>query len=399
MPPRPGPEESPRLQRERSQSRQSHHSQEGLQKSRRRSREGGSPQVHSQDPLPQGEFFGQPAPFAAPHSEQFGHPAHHAAPRSEGFGHPAPYAAPRGEQFGHPAQHAAAPRADAFGQPAHHAAPRAEQFGQPAHQQGSPHRFQPMGNAPPSNIPPSPYHQVAPGEAEEPSELVQCEDCGRSFNPESIDRHRRICKKVFSEKRKQFNSAANRLGEFENAGALVKNAKKIEKEAEAVKKADGKKDEEPAGGKDKKPMPKWKQQSLAFRAAMLASKAAMGDDKAAADLAAVKEEIGEPPPDPNKVTCPHCGRSFNKESAQRHIDICLKTFGSKPGGGRLVRGGGKSCNQTAGVQAKAAAKPASEAKGVGRGRPPAGDPASRRQPGTGAAARVSSQGPRHDHRY
>merc|ERR1712217_466495 len=54
-----------------------------------------------------------------------------------------------------------------------------------------------------------------------------------------------------------------------------------------------------------------------------------------------------PTVDPSKVACPHCGRSFNPESAEKHINICVKMFGGK--NQRLVKGAG---------QAKAAANPA-----------------------------------------
>jgi len=64
--------------------------------------------------------------------------------------------------------------------------------------------------------------------------LVQCQDCGRSFNSESIEKHKRVCKKVFKQKREQFNSAANRLGEFVSNGEMVDNGDKVEKAPEKV---------------------------------------------------------------------------------------------------------------------------------------------------------------------
>jgi len=43
------------------------------------------------------------------------------------------------------------------------------------------------------------------------SGLEQCYNCGRSFNPEALARHENICKKVFSQKRKVFNTANQRM--------------------------------------------------------------------------------------------------------------------------------------------------------------------------------------------
>lgn len=41
--------------------------------------------------------------------------------------------------------------------------------------------------------------------------LEQCYNCGRSFNPEALARHENICKKVFSQKRKVFNTVKQRV--------------------------------------------------------------------------------------------------------------------------------------------------------------------------------------------
>jgi len=39
---------------------------------------------------------------------------------------------------------------------------------------------------------------------------VQCDSCGRKFNDKSITKHRKVCKKVFVEKRPEFNVEAMR---------------------------------------------------------------------------------------------------------------------------------------------------------------------------------------------
>ena len=41
-------------------------------------------------------------------------------------------------------------------------------------------------------------------------ERVPCSTCGRTFNPDALDRHEKICKKVFVQKRKQFNAKEQR---------------------------------------------------------------------------------------------------------------------------------------------------------------------------------------------
>lgn len=173
--------------------------------------------------------------------------------------------------------------------------------------------------------------------------LIPCPDCGRSFKADSLERHKQICKKVFQQKRKQFNSAANRLGEFENANELIANASKIERQKDAPKEVPDK-----AAKKDKS-VPKWKAQSLAFRQAILAAKGS-SDPEAAKKAAELQKEInaanlasGGNVMESDMVRCPHCGRTFNKEAGERHIAICLKTFGKKLGRGPPgVQGGGKA---------------------------------------------------------
>jgi len=64
--------------------------------------------------------------------------------------------------------------------------------------------------------------------------LIQCEDCGRSFNADSVEKHKRVCRKVFQQKPVQFNSAAKRLGDFVTAGELVDVGNKLEKSSEGV---------------------------------------------------------------------------------------------------------------------------------------------------------------------
>jgi len=160
-----------------------------------------------------------------------------------------------------------------------------------------------------------------------------------------LEKHRKICKKVFMQKRKQFNSAANRLGELDNAGELIANAQKIERE---VQNNANKPKEEKKNEKAQQNVPEWKKKSLEFRAAMLAAKAAGGDAEAQAKAQDLQQEMNAAGlNDPDKVAagtieCPHCDRTFKQEAGERHIAICVKTFGGKSGGGRLVRGGGRS---------------------------------------------------------
>lgn len=50
--------------------------------------------------------------------------------------------------------------------------------------------------------------------------LEECKECGRKFNEKALAKHEKICKKVFSQKRKVFNSAKQRIVSKEQAQVL-----------------------------------------------------------------------------------------------------------------------------------------------------------------------------------
>jgi len=171
-------------------------------------------------------------------------------------------------------------------------------------------------------------------EARDNGPMFPCPDCGRKFNAESIERHVKICKKVFQSKRTKFSSVATRLGELDNAQELIAKAQRDDRTPSAASQKKERREET---------VPAWKKKSLEFRAAILSAKAATGDEEAQAKAEEVAQQLSMAGNrlDPDKIKCQHCGRTFNKEAGERHIAICVKTFGKKPGGGRLVRGGGQ----------------------------------------------------------
>ncbi|KAF4740306.1 zinc finger, C2HC-type containing [Perkinsus olseni] len=168
-----------------------------------------------------------------------------------------------------------------------------------------------------------------PGVGEYPEEqirMIRCHQCGRSFNEESLEKHERVCRKVFKEKRREFDTVANRLHGFENKEQLIRKALQEKKR----------------GPQRAKPT-KWKQQSEAFRAAIASCRSS---DPFTQQLAAAKfAELQAEHERQHMVKCPHCGRTFNDEASKRHIPICQKTFAN--GGGRLLKGRGSVAHSTA----------------------------------------------------
>ena len=157
------------------------------------------------------------------------------------------------------------------------------------------------------------------------TELLKCSDCGRSFNHESLSRHRKICRKVFKSKRKIFDSSKIRLGAIdEHFQAIPAGSKKLKVNT-------------PSSGIKTS----WRVKSAQFRSAIgsLRKENTVGYTGGNSDL-------NPGPVDPNRVNCPHCGRGFNQDAAKRHVSVCQKLFSSKPGGGRLLRGEGSLSHST-----------------------------------------------------
>ncbi|KAF4668050.1 zinc finger, C2HC-type containing [Perkinsus chesapeaki] len=161
---------------------------------------------------------------------------------------------------------------------------------------------------------------------EEQMRMVKCHQCGRSFKEDSLEKHEKVCRKVFKEKRREFNAVATRLQEFENKEQLIRKALQEKKK----------------GPQRPKPT-KWKQQSEAFRAAIASCRSS---DPFERQLAAEKfAELQAEHERQHMVKCPHCGRTFHDEASKRHIPICQKTFAN--GGGRLMKGRGGVAHSTA----------------------------------------------------
>jgi len=94
--------------------------------------------------------------------------------------------------------------------------------------------------------------------------LRECRSCGRSFNDQALAKHQKICKKVFIQKRKEFDSQGTRIVSEEQ----YRNLPKVNREIEKAKKISM---SPPKRGKGQQ-MSKWKLQSMQFRMAMKAGR-------------------------------------------------------------------------------------------------------------------------------
>ncbi|CAD8110402.1 unnamed protein product [Paramecium sonneborni] len=141
--------------------------------------------------------------------------------------------------------------------------------------------------------------------------LYKCtEGCGRSFNAKALEKHSKVCKKVFQQKRKVFNSQKQRQIEQEECVQMkgVGMKKQIQKQ--------GMKQGQKQQQQIKNDKPKWKAQSEAFRAIIRQAKGQKLTKEEQVQLNGAMESAQE------LVQCKFCNRKFNGEAAKKHIVFC-----------------------------------------------------------------------------
>lgn len=155
------------------------------------------------------------------------------------------------------------------------------------------------------------------------ADLIECpEGCGRKFKEEALEKHVRVCKKVFQTKRKQFDSAAAR-----------KTDEQLELEVMKPKKGGLNRRQPPPSTKQQQGgVPKWKQQSEALRAGL---RAARGEELSHSEQQALNQQSKAH--DDGLTPCPGCGRKFSEKAAEKHIPFCQSKNAAKGGiGGKTA---------------------------------------------------------------
>ena len=176
---------------------------------------------------------------------------------------------------------------------------------------------------------------------------VECSTCGRKFRPDALEKHARVCLKVFQKKRRKFDSTSARMppealavgADGGGGGGGAGRAGRRGAPARGPRSRGGPPAGSAAGGADAAARAKreaWRQKSSQLREAMKASRMITKAQKEGKDLRDLPP-MPAAAPDPSLVPCPHCGRTFNAVAAERHIPKCATTK-AKPS--RLARGGG-----------------------------------------------------------
>jgi hypothetical protein len=170
-------------------------------------------------------------------------------------------------------------------------------------------------------------------EEDDDGDRIECDGCGRKFKPESLQKHKKICKKVFQSKRKKFDMKKQRIVDEEHKD-ILKNAEFSEKKGKA------KKVDTVLEAKKKANKEKWKKQSEEFRRMLRGTaQADMKDD----NILVVKGAPGtiqkpsEPVYNDDYEHCSICNRRYNSDAFKKHLPHCEKKKKEA-----MIKNGGKN---------------------------------------------------------
>eukprot|EP01083_Nonionella_stella_P182136 654469_1 len=137
---------------------------------------------------------------------------------------------------------------------------------------------------------------------------VPCHQCGRKFIESALQRHIKICKNVFCKKRKVFDTKSRR----------------VDKDAKNAQNSSSENDYKLKKIRNKKKA-SWKAKSAMLRQAIAASKGPNND----VGYGGMGGTMSSSHAYDDRVECPHCGRRFAENTAERHIPKCRDII-SKP---------------------------------------------------------------------
>ncbi|XP_043275193.1 uncharacterized protein [Venturia canescens] len=140
---------------------------------------------------------------------------------------------------------------------------------------------------------------------DEPSELLPCAICARTFKPQSLEKHTQICERAAIKKRKPFDSAKQRIQGTELAEFLPK---------ETIKRKVYQTEDKGCGNRGS-----WKQTHDEF---LRAIRAARGETVEGSRAASNNVTVGVPTRPNEKGMCPSCNRQFSIKSYERHVEWC-----------------------------------------------------------------------------
>uniref|UniRef100_A0A182Q599 C2HC/C3H-type domain-containing protein n=1 Tax=Anopheles farauti TaxID=69004 RepID=A0A182Q599_9DIPT len=162
-----------------------------------------------------------------------------------------------------------------------------------------------------------------------PDGLTRCDICSRNFATDRIDKHRQICQKTNTKKRKIFDITKHRVQGTDAESYVLKGKKSTAGGASIARKQSSQIAAVGANaGATSNKQSNWRKKHEEFIAAIRAAK----EMKAHLARGGKLSDLPPPPPseNPDYIQCPHCSRRFNQTAAERHIPKCATMLHNKP---------------------------------------------------------------------
>ncbi|XP_019758475.2 uncharacterized protein LOC109536621 isoform X5 [Dendroctonus ponderosae] len=142
--------------------------------------------------------------------------------------------------------------------------------------------------------------------------LLPCHVCGRTFLPNPLKKHEKICEKQATKRRKPFDSLKQRVGNLEVAGTDL---------ADFHRKTYLRRREEPV--LDRKPrQSKWKEKHLELVTAIRAAKGVHPEGFSTSPTLKPKSTTSLITSSSQNERCPSCERHFGPKAFDRHVEWC-----------------------------------------------------------------------------
>nr|NP_001262302.1 uncharacterized protein Dmel_CG42675, isoform G [Drosophila melanogaster]AGB95685.1 uncharacterized protein Dmel_CG42675, isoform G [Drosophila melanogaster] len=157
-----------------------------------------------------------------------------------------------------------------------------------------------------------------------PEGTALCRYCGRHFNTDRLAKHEEVCQRMLTTKRKIFDASKQRIEGTEAAAFNMKS--KGNRNRSTYSSAAQQKGLTTGVKKNN-----WRKKHEDFIQSIRAAKQV----KAHLARGGKLSDLPPPPPseNPDYVQCPHCGRRFNEQAAERHIPKCVNMVHNKPRNG------------------------------------------------------------------
>ncbi|XP_017044262.1 zinc finger C2HC domain-containing protein 1C [Drosophila ficusphila] len=158
-----------------------------------------------------------------------------------------------------------------------------------------------------------------------PEGTALCRHCGRHFNTDRLGKHEAVCQRMVSTKRKIFDAAKQRV-EGTEAEKYNRKPKGMRTQTSSYSSAAQQKGLTTGVKKNN-----WRKKHEEFIQSIRAAKQVQLHLARGGKLS----DLPPPPPseNPDYIQCPHCGRRFNQQAAERHIPKCANMIHNKPRNG------------------------------------------------------------------